>query len=336
MNKQCAAYRTVMPAKLQNEPSLPAATQSSSSVSNPPVPTSTVTPTTSSNVASTAGTTTTLGTSATTLKTSVATSKASSPQPEARALKNATSKNETDPQRKTTIYINNDYETIVGNGTQMLQFLSDISSQLLSILNTTDELVRITVNARPGSIILDVNMTPVTPDLDDLTAQAHAALNSLLKRGTLMLKDLNGTMLTIPAQENGKPEDQIQDSYTTVIISVTAVSLGATLLLMFWILWNNKKQKGVQPLKDGQQDESWMGEKETNFQANEQRNHFLALGDPQIQWEIFQKSFDKPGYVWQTQDELWKDWPGILDVSGMKSTPLPARYEEPDPESKHI
>ena len=67
-------------------------------------------------------------------------------------------------------------------------------------------------------------------DLD----QAHGRLASLLANGSLELTDLEGKKLDIPAQKDGQVIEQ--KDYTPVIIGVTASSLGATLLLVLWIL----------------------------------------------------------------------------------------------------
>lgn len=326
MNKQCVAYNgtIVRPKRAPQVAASPAPDSTSTQSSKPPK--------TTSITSQPNGAATTINNQA--APDGSATTKA--------PKKSGAPDNSSTDNWTTTILMKNDYNTTVGN--KKKQFLSSIQDQLVSILKTGNK-VNLTLDARSGSILVDVKMAPAlnsaVPNFT-IVNETFIKLNTMLTQGSLNLTDLNGTVLSIPPQTNGT--DSSDQNYTTVIISVTAASLGATFLLMIWIMWNNKKKKGIQPLtEDFQEETNWIPGRDPDEITNprDPRNHFLALGDPQVQWEIFQKSFDKPGYVWQIQDGMWaeKDWPAVLDVPESQLTPIvPNRYDEPipDPESKHI
>lgn len=336
MNKQCVAYNgTIVRPKRAPQVAASSASDTTSTLSTKPPKTTSIT-----NQPSDA---------ATTIKITTPSSNQASPDGSGTAkAANKTSPSSGAPTNSSTnnfqltILMKNDYNTTVGN--KKKEFLSKIQDQLVSILKTGNK-VNLTLDARPGSILVDVKMAPAlnsaVPNFT-IVNETFIKLNTMLTQGGLNLTDLNGTVLSIPPQTNGT--DSSDQNYTTVIISVTAASLGATFLLMIWIMWNNKKKKGIQPLtEDFQEETNWIPGRDPDEITNprDPRNHFLALGDPQVQWEIFQKSFDKPGYVWQIQDGMWaeKDWPAVLDVPESQLTPIvPNRYDEPipDPESKHI
>lgn len=242
--------------------------------------------------------------------------------------------------KNTTIYMRDNY-TIVVEGRET-EFLSSMRSQLTNVLNLTTTVLS-KMNVKVGSILLDAQMTDKVTDVE----QAHGKLASLLANGSLELTDLEGKKLDIPAQKDGQPTGEPKD-YTSVIIGVTASSLGATLLLVLWILWNNKKRKTIKPSRNNQvsddDDLPRLRPRKASSSAvvgtdDNADSHFLALTDPQMQWELFQQSFNKPGYVWHSQD-LWTtadnkmDWPEFNPNS--QTLPEPARYDEPDEESKHI
>lgn len=336
MNKQCVAYNgtIVRPKRAPQVAASPAPDSTSIKTSKPPITTLI------SNQPSSAETTikiTTPSSNQAPPDGSATTKAPKKASPSSGAADNSSTNNWT-----ITILMKNDYNTTVGSKKQ--QFLNKIQDQLVVILKTASK-VNLTLDARPGSILVDVKMTPAGNSAPVTHVnETYIKLNTLLAQGNLSLTDLNGTALTIPPQTNGTDSSSADQNYTTVIISVTAASLGATFLLMIWIMWNNKKKKGIQPLtEDFQEETNWIPGRDPDEITNprDPRNHFLALGDPQVQWEIFQKSFDKPGYVWQIQDGMWaeKDWPAVLDVPESQLNPIvPNRYDEPipDPESKHI
>ena len=205
----------------------------------------------------------------------------------------------------------------------------------------------INLKVKPGSILLDAQMTSTPEKAADLD-QAHGRLASLLANGSLELTDLEGKKLDIPAQKDGQVIEQ--KDYTPVIIGVTASSLGATLLLVLWILWNNKKRKAIKPLRSSQVSAEDIRDRLHNIgkespvavvgaESTNADSHFLALTDPQMQWDLFQQSFNKPGYVWHSQD-LWTTMEDKIGWSELipdaQTIPEPARYDEPDQESQHI
>ena len=257
---------------------------------------------------------------------------------------NSTADNDSAVTRNTTIFMRNNYTNVVEG--RETNFLSSMRVQLTIVLNLTTTALR-KMDVKAGSVLLDVQMTATTDKTNDID-QAHGKLASLLANGSLELTDLDGKKLDIPAQMNGQPTEEPKD-YTSVIIGVTASSLGATILLVLWILWNNKKRKTIKPSRNNQiisddddlpqlraRKESSSAVVGTDVNAD---SHFLALTDPQMQWELFQQSFNKPGYVWHSQD-LWTttgnkmEWPEFIPEGQILSEP--ARYDEPDEESKHI
>lgn len=245
--------------------------------------------------------------------------------------------------KSATILMTNDYNVTIGNNKS--EFISTIRKQLAKLLNLTEGTFT-KMEAKPGSIILDLEMSP-SPDEPAKVDQAAAKLSALLENGTLSLKDQNKNGLTIPPQANGQLIEP--KSYTTVILAVTGASLGITFLLMLWILWTNKKKQGVDPLQEDR-DDAWLKNSEHVFGGSEPGSEngniarngtgLFTLNDPQAQWDFFQKSFDKPGYVWNTGSGRDYEWPANInvDVPESKLAPNPARYEEPipDSESKHI
>ena len=243
--------------------------------------------------------------------------------------------------KNTTIYIRNNYTSVVEG--RETEFLSSMRMQLTSVLDMAEN-VLMKVKVKPGSILLDTQITS-TPDKAAVADRAHGKLASLLANGSLELMDLEGKKLDIPAQKDGQVTEQ--KDYTPVIIGVTASSLGDTLLLILWILWNNKKRKAMQPSRSNQVSaddirDHLRNRKETpvpGAEPTDADSHFLALTDPQTQWDLFQQSFNKPGYVWHSQD-LWtttEDKIGWSEfIPEAQTIPQPARYDEPDHESQHI
>ena len=246
----------------------------------------------------------------------------------------------------------NSYDTCCAAEGGLLEFQSRVRTQLAQLLSVSEKVFTI-IRARNGSILLDVEMSSPDPQMSDKVKQAHKELVSMLKNGSLVLTDLNGTKLDIPPQANGVLLSSEEKSYTTIIISVTAASLGTTLLLILWILWNNKNNKAINPLGnhlDHLNNHSQFKAKLpidnliscTQGIRGNPNNDFATLTDPQVQWEFFQKSFNKPGYVWHSQDEaVWAgvnhqvQWPQLLDVPDEESIPITNRNNA-DKESKRI
>lgn len=245
-----------------------------------------------------------------------------------------------------TIRIMNNYSTIV-EGSE-LEFQSHILNQLVSLLAVPKEAFT-KIIARNGSILLDVEMTSSLNITAAEIDRAYTLLVSMLNNGSLALTDFNGTRLNIPSQTNGEISSSETKTYTTIIISVTAASLGTTLLLILWILWNNKNNKAIIPVAahlDRMNSHNMFRSKLSvdNLIDNNREtsnDHFSTFADPQVQWEIFQKSFNKPGYVWQSQDEaVWAgvdhqvQWPQ-LDAPDDESVPVSSYKHQTNKENAH-
>lgn len=255
--------------------------------------------------------------------------------------------NKTNVTKSITIRIMNNYSTVV-EGSE-LEFQSLMINQLASLLAiSTDAFTKMV--ARNGSILLEVEMTSSVNTTTDMINRAYTQLVSMLNNGSLVLTDLNGTVLDIPSQSNGVLSNETK-TYTTIIISVTAASLGTTLLLVLWILWNNKNNKAIIPavahlerMNSQNMFRSKLSSVDNLIGNNREtpNDHFSTFSDPQVQWEIFQKSFNKPGYVWQSQDEaVWAgvdhqvQWPQ-LDAPDDESVPVSNYKNKTNKENTNI
>lgn len=302
-NRQCVAYnRTILPARLTDE----------------------------GNGTSSVTTLSSLNSSSTQLAT---------PEPRSSSLPNGAS------AKSVVVRIMNDFNTVVEG--RVLEFETSVRNQLALLLAVPTSLFS-KIRARNGSILVDVEMTPPLPNAANETEQAYSKLVSLLKNGSLILSDLNGTQMNIPPQTNG--EVVTNETNTAIIISVTAASLGTTLLLILWILWNNKNNKAINPLathleRMGSRNMFGTRLSTDNLIGNNRdsaNDQFAAFADPQVQWEIFQKSFNKPGYVWHSQEEgvftgidPQAPWPQ-LNAPDEESVPIPKYNPKIDKERKQI
>lgn len=222
--------------------------------------------------------------------------------------------------------------------------------QLAKQINATEQIFTKLI-VRNGSILLDVEMASSLKITALQVEESYKQLVSLLKNGSLVLTDLDGTQLEVPPQSNNEVLVTETKSYTTIIISVTAASLGTTLLLILWILWNNKNNKAIIPVANHLDRLSSHNVFRTKLSADNlignkretPNDHFSTFADPQVQWEIFQKSFNKPGYVWQSQDEaVWAgvdhqvQWP-TLDAPDEESAPITNfKSDKSDKKTPHI
>lgn len=305
LNRQCVAYNgTILPARLTNEESND---------------TSTLTTLSSPN--------------------------ANSTPPLALEPRSNLPANGTNSTKSIVIRMQNDFSAVVEG--KVTEFESSMRKQLAEVLAISVEAFS-KVKARNGSVLLDVEMTPPHPSRASEIDQAYSKLVTLLKNGSLVLSDLNGTQLSIPPQANG--ELVTNETNTAIIISVTAASLGTTLLLILWILWNNKNNKAINPLAShleriGSRSVLRTRLSTDNLIGNNRdipNDQFAAFSDPQVQWEIFQKSFNKPGYVWHSQDEgVWTGidhqapWPQ-LNAPDEESVPIPSYNPKAVKERKQI
>lgn len=240
-----------------------------------------------------------------------------------------------DITKSAIIRIMNSFKTIVEGS--LSGFEQSMCVQLAKLLSIPESVITKMI-VRNGSILLEVEMTPSSADAPDEVDQAHIKLASMLRNGTLVLTDLNGTKMDIPPQENGTLLVTETTSYSNIFIGVTAASLGSTFLLVFWVVWNLKKSKTINPILAHSQRLN----SHTIFISKQSRanlitgspglrqntsNKLSTFAESQVQWDLFQQHFPaKPDYVWKSQDDVvWAGsdhqvrWPELLDAPDEES-----------------
>jgi hypothetical protein len=237
----------------------------------------------------------------------------------------------------------NSFNTVVEG--KLLEFQLSMRVQLAKLLNVSESVFN-RITARNGSILLEIEMSPVTTNMTDEVDHAFVKLTSMLKRGNLVLADLNSTKLNIPPQQNGEVLTEETSGYSNIFIGVTAASLSSTFLLIFWVVWNLKKNKTINPMGSHSErlnshslfitkqstDNLGIGSSQ-NLHRNS-NNKFTTFAESQAQWEIFQQHFPaKPDYVWKSQSDeaVWAgidhqvQWPQFLDAPDEESVPITNR-----------
>lgn len=218
--------------------------------------------------------------------------------------------------------------------------MDGIRANLREIFNLTKQPI-IDIYEKNGNISLNV-MLKLPPTLMKTISES---LTLMLKNGSLELDGFNATKLNIPPQADGKVLISDPKNYTTIIIGVTAASLGATFLLILWIIWNSKKSKAVIPegVKRFEGGLNVFSVQTTEVQPYHRQKidsgtEFGGLTEARAQWDIFQKSFNKPAYIWRNQEAVWAgvtyktNWPNEVPVKRNSDDLI----REPDEESKRI
>ena len=241
------------------------------------------------------------------------------------------------------IRIMNPFDTVVDG--RLLEFQLSMRVQLAKALNISESLFNRIV-AQNGSILLEIEMSPITDNMTIEVDQAYVKLTAMLKQGSLVLTDLNNTKLNIPPQNNGEVLTDETGGYSNIFIGVTAASLSSTFLLIFWVVWNLKKNKTINPMGARserlnsrslfmtKQSTDHLGlESSQGFRRNSS-NKFTTFAESQVQWEIFQQHFPaKQDYVWKSQSDeaVWAgidhqvQWPQLLDAPDEESVPITNR-----------
>ncbi len=246
--------------------------------------------------------------------------------------------------KSTKIRIMNSFDTVVEG--RLLEFQLSMRFQLANSLNISES-VFTRIIARNGSILLKVEMSPISANMTVEVEQAHAKLASMLKQGSLVLTDLNNTKLDVPPQQNGQVAlTDETGGYSNIFIGVTAASLSSTFLLIFWVVWNLKKNKTINPMGSHserlsshslfmtKQSTDNLGLESSPGLRRNSNNKFTTFAESQAQWEIFQQHFPaKSDYVWKSQSDeaVWAgidhqvQWPQLLDAPDEESVPITSR-----------
>lgn len=236
-----------------------------------------------------------------------------------------------------TIITQDDYVSIVGDRKDEL--VAGIRTNITEIFNLPKQPI-IDIEGKSGNISINISL--------EVPASIILEISERLKNGSLVIYGLNGMKLNIPPQADGKILANDTKNLTTIIIGVTAASLGATFLLILWIIWNSKNNKAVKPHGtqfDGEGLNIFNLHESNEAQAYQQREAdvettFGGINEArvQVQWDIFQKSFNKPSYVWRNQEAVWAgvdykvNWQLDPSVKAIRNDVV----QEPDRESKRI
>ncbi|XP_057379164.1 uncharacterized protein LOC130701220 [Daphnia carinata] len=239
--------------------------------------------------------------------------------------------------KSTLIRIMNSFKTTVDG--RLSVFELSMCTQLAKLLGVSENVFTKMI-VRNGSILLEIEMSPSLVDSPDAVDQAHVQLTSMLRNGTLVLTDLNGTKLDIPPQENGTLLANEAPIFSNIFIGVTAASLGSTFSLVLWVVWNLKKGKTINPIPHSERlnshaifinkqskdnlirGSSGLGQNQVSKLAN--------FAESQVQWDLFQQHFPgKPDYVWKSHEEVaWAGsdhqvrWPQLLDAPDEESVAI--------------
>lgn len=246
--------------------------------------------------------------------------------------------------KSTKIRIMNSFNTVVEG--RLLEFQLSMRVQLAKSLNISES-VFTRIIARNGSILLKVEMSSIHGANTSVEVeQAHSKLGSMLKQGSLVLTDLNSTKLNVPPQQNGQVLTDETGGYSNIFIGVTAASLSSTFLLIFWVVWNLKKNKTINPMGGHserlnsqslfmtKQSTDNLGLGRSPGLRRNSNNKFTTFAESEAQWEIFQQHFpSKPDYVWKSQSDetVWAgidhqvQWPQLLDAPDEESVPITSR-----------
>ncbi|KAK4036076.1 hypothetical protein OUZ56_028147 [Daphnia magna] len=219
--------------------------------------------------------------------------------------------------KSTLIRIMNSFKAIVDG--RLSVFEQSMCAQLAKLLSVSENVFTKMI-VRNGSILLEIEMSPSSVDAPDEVDQAY---------------------LVIPPQENGTLLANETTSYSNIFIGVTAASLGSTFLLVFWVVWNLKKGKTINPM--GAHSERLNSH--AIFICKQSSDNLIRgssglrqnpgsklanFAESQVQWDLFQQHFPaKPDYVWKSQEEVaWAGsdhqvrWPQLLDAPDEESVAI--------------